>query len=191
MIPLGDVIPVRTRPFVVLVVIALTLAAGGSILQLAGNLLVLALFGRTLEDRMSHGRFAVFVIACAWLSAMVQSFAVRNHVVIAAAGHGAAASIVGAYFSLYAHSKVLVLVPVGLSLRIVEVQAVVFLALWYLLQVAGAIGSSIPSAVPGFIPSWAHAAGVVAGAGLARVFRRRERERVEWWNEVVRGKRQV
>jgi membrane associated rhomboid family serine protease len=184
MIPLGDVIPVRTRSFVAYGVIVLTIAAGGSVLQLAANVTILVLFGRTLEDRMGHGRFAVFVMLCAWMAAAAQAVAIRSHVVATAAMHGAAAAIVGAYFSLYPHSKVLTLVPVGLSLRVVEVQAVVFLALWYLLPVAGAIGSTTPAPLPGVIPSWAHAAGIVAGAGLVRAFRRRERERVEWWNDA-------
>jgi membrane associated rhomboid family serine protease len=184
MIPLGDVIPRRTRPVVTCVVILLTFLAGGSILQLGANAAAVWLFGRTLEDRMAHGRFAGFLIVCAWLAAGAQAIAVRNHAVVTAAAHGAAASIVGAYLSLYPHSKVLVLVPAGFSLRVMDVQAVVFLALWYLLEVAGTIGSAAPSVIPGVIPSWAHGVGFVAGAGLARAFRRRERERVEWWNEA-------
>jgi membrane associated rhomboid family serine protease len=184
MIPLGDVIPVRTRPFVAYGVIVVMLAAGGSMLQLAANVMAVWIFGQTIEDRMAHGRFAAFVMLCASLAAAAQSAADRSHPLAVAVSHGAAAAVIGAYFAAYPQSRVLLLIPAGLSLRVIEVQAVVFLALWYMLQVVGALGALVATPVAGVIPSWAHAVGVMAGAGLVRPFRRPERERVEWWNQT-------
>jgi membrane associated rhomboid family serine protease len=68
----------------------------------------------------------------------------------------------------------------------VELPATVMLALWFLTQTAGGLGSLAgmrASPVPGLIPSWAHIAGLAVGAGGVMIFRRPERQRVEWWNE--------
>ena len=185
MIPLGDVIPVRVRPYVTFAAIAAVIGAGGPLLQMLSNIMALALFGRTVEDRMGHGRFAVFALLCGSLAAGAQTLAAGQALPVGLVASGAVAGVVGAYFALYPASKVLVLVPVGVSLRIVELDAVVFLAVWYLLQAVGTLGSIVGSAgspAPGFIPSWAHVAGIAAGAAGVRVFRRPERLRVEWWN---------
>jgi membrane associated rhomboid family serine protease len=102
---------------------------------------------------------------------------------------GAAAAVIGGYFVLYRRSKVVLLVPVGLSLRTIEVGAFVFAALWFVLQVVSGLASLrtlAASPVPGVIPSWAHVAGLAAGAVAVLIFRRPERERPDWWIERQR-----
>ena len=180
MIPLGDVIPVRTRPYATCAAVLATIAGGGPILQLVANVVSLGIFGRTVEDRLGHGRFTVFAMLCGAIAALAQTVAVRDAVLVAAM-HGIAASVIGAYFALFPQSKVLLLVPTGLSAGIVELPAVVFLGIWYMLQVVGGLGS-MPGAVPGLLPSWAHLTGLAAGAALVRVFRCAARDRVEWWS---------
>ena len=65
MIPLGDVIPVRTRPYVSLACMIGILIAGGPVLQVVSNIVALWIFGWTVEDRLGHGRFAAFCALCA------------------------------------------------------------------------------------------------------------------------------
>ena len=197
MIPLGDVIPVRTRPYVTLasmvaVPLAVRILDGPSsdepgLLQIAANMIALWIFGRTVEDRMGHGRFVTFVALCGGLAAVVQSIADPRSPVPNAIANGAVAGVIGAYFVLYPTSKVAMLVPVGISLRIVEMPAVVFLAVWFLTQALGEVGSILSvrtSPMPGLMPSWAHLAGFAAGAGAVMLFRRPDRLRVEWWNHL-------
>ena len=103
-----------------------------------------------------------------------------------AAANGAVAGVIGAYFVLYPQSKVAVLVPVWTSPRVVELPATMMLALWYLTQTASGLGSLTAmraSPVPGLIPSWAHVVGLAVGAAGVMIFRRPERQRIEWWNE--------
>lgn len=189
MLPLGDVIPTRVRPYVTVAAIAATAAAGGSLLHIISSGAALAIFGRTVEDRMGHGRFAAFVLLCGALAAGAQTLAGALPATPGLAAGGAVGGVIGAYFALYPQSKVLVLVPVGLAPRIFELGAVVFLALWYVVQVIGTLGTAAgyaASPVPGLVPSWAHVAGIVAGAAGVRLFRRPERLRVEWWNDRQR-----
>jgi membrane associated rhomboid family serine protease len=186
MIPLGDVIPVRTRPMVTCAAIAITLVAGGPVLRIAANLLSLAVFGRTVEDRLGHARYAAF-LTLAGAVACVAEAAAGQTMMAGPAVNGPVCALVAAYFVLFPSSKGLLLVPTGLSLRIVELPAVMFLALWYMLQVLTSLGSIAElasSPVPGLVPSWAHVAGGAYGAASVRLFRRAERLRVEWWNEL-------
>jgi membrane associated rhomboid family serine protease len=180
MIPLGDVIPVRTRPYATCAAILATIAGGGPILQLGANVVLLGIFGRTVEDRLGHGRFTSFAVLCGGIAAFAQTMAAPDAVLVAAM-HGMVASVLGGYFVQFPHSKVLLLVPAGLSAGIVELPAFLFLGIWYMLQVVGGLGS-MGGPVAGLIPSWAHLAGFAAGAALVRVFRCAARDRVEWWS---------
>ena len=47
---------------------------------------------------------------------------------------GAVAGVMGAYFVLYPQSRILTLLPLFIFWQIIEVPAVVFLGLWFLLQ---------------------------------------------------------
>jgi membrane associated rhomboid family serine protease len=100
---------------------------------------------------------------------------------------GAIAGVMGAYFVLYPHSRIVTLIPIFFFFQIIEVPALVFLGIWFLLQFISGIGS-IAAATggepAGGIAFWAHVAGFVAGVAGVLVFKRPERQRVEWWNDV-------
>lgn len=186
MIPLGDVIPVRVRPYVTFAAVAAAAAAGGPLLHILSNIMALALFGRTVEDRMGHVRYAVFVLLCGLIGVGAHAAAGGVSLQVRLAVSAGAGGIAGAYFVLYPQSRVLVLVPLGLSLRVFELGAIVFAALWYTLQTISWLPSGaggVPAPVAGLVPSWAHVAGIAAGAAGVWVFRRPERLRVEWWND--------
>jgi membrane associated rhomboid family serine protease len=94
----------------------------------------------------------------------------------------------GAYFVLYPHSRVLTLVLLPLTL--VEIPAVYLLGLWFAMQFVSGLATLDPAStgqLAGGVAFWAHAAGFGAGALLVFVFRRPERQRVEWWNDSPDG----
>lgn len=187
MIPVGDIIPTRTRPFITLALMAVTIAVGGPLVPVAANLVALWLFARAIEDRLGHDRMVVFVVLCGTAAAFARTLTSPILPLGAAAVSGAVASIVAAYFVLYPRSKVLVLIPVGWPPPIVEAPAVFLLAIWFLMQVVGGLSSPAgfaASPIPGLLPSWGHLVGLAAGAAAVFVFRRPERQRVEWWNEL-------
>jgi membrane associated rhomboid family serine protease len=223
MIPLRDVIPSRTTPVVVLMLIALhalvflsvRTATGGEIagvagawglvpadvsltgvlgsmvlhagwLQLLPNMLCLWIFGDNVEDRMGHGRFLVFYLLCGLLAASVHVAVSPGSARPALGSSGALAGVMGGYFVLYPNSRVLTLVPVVL---LVETPAVLYLAVWFVLQVV--IGVGFPLSGPwrgravGGLAFWSLVAGFAAGAALVLLFRRPERVRVEWWSDLL------
>ncbi len=53
-----------------------------------------------------------------------------------------------------------------------------------LLSGVGSMATATGGEPAGGIAFWAHAAGFVAGISGVLVFRRPERQRVEWWNDA-------
>jgi membrane associated rhomboid family serine protease len=222
MIPLRDVIPSRTTPFVTLGIIALntivflyqfslgpaveefvlafalvpasfswpavvtSMFLHGGVLHFAGNMLYLWIFGDNVEDRMGHGRFVVFYLLCGGAAALAQTFIDPSSTVPMVGASGAIAGVMGAYFVLYPRSRIVTLVPIFFIIQIVEVPAIFFLAIWFLLQFASGVGSlaRVAGEPAGGVAFWAHVAGFAAGLATVVFFRRPERQRVEWWNET-------
>jgi len=228
MIPLRDIIPSRTTPFVTICLIALnilvflyeltlgravdafTLYYGlipaafswvnvftsmflhGGFLHVAGNMLYLWIFGDNVEDRMGHGRFLVFYLLCGVAAALAQTITAPNSTVPMVGASGAIAGVMGAYFVLYPRSRIVTLIPLFFFFQVIEVPAIAFLGIWFLMQFVSGVGSIISTVGRdggaggsiGGIAFWAHVAGFVAGITGVALFRRPERQRVEWWHDV-------
>jgi membrane associated rhomboid family serine protease len=152
------------------------------IAHLAGNLLFLWIFGDNVEDRLGHGRFAVFYLACGFGAAFAQTALNPNSLVPMVGASGAIAGVMGAYLVLYPHSRILMLFPFPPILF--ELPAVFFLGLWFFMQFLNGVGT-LPIFQPelsGGVAFWAHVAGFVCGAALVIPMRRKERMDVEWWD---------
>jgi rhomboid family protein len=159
----------------------------GGLMHVAGNMLYLWIFGDNVEDRMGHGRYLVFYILCGVAAALAQTITVPDSVVPMVGASGAIAGVMGAYFVLYPRSRIVTLIPIFFFIQIVEVPAIFFLGIWFLMQFVNGVGSIVSTGAGGLaggIAFWAHVAGFVAGISGVIVFRRPERQRVEWWHDV-------
>jgi membrane associated rhomboid family serine protease len=157
----------------------------GGWMHIIGNMWFLWIFGDNVEDRMGHGRFVVFYVLSGAVAALAHVWSDPTSVVPTIGASGAVAGVMGAYFVMYPQSRILTLLPIFIFVQIIEVPAVVFLGLWFLLQLVSGVGTSVVPAgtgMSGGIAFWAHVAGFAAGALLINVFRRPERVRVEWWD---------
>ena len=157
----------------------------GGFLHVGGNMLYLWIFGDNVEDRMGHGRFLAFYLLCGIAAALAQTIINPDSLVPMVGASGAIAGVMGAYFVLYPHSRIVTLVPLFVYFQVMEVPAIFFLGIWFLMQFISGVGS-IATAVAGEpgggVAFWAHVAGFVAGLTGVFVFRRPERQRVEWWH---------
>jgi membrane associated rhomboid family serine protease len=156
----------------------------GGLGHVAGNLLFLWIFGDNVEDRLGHGRFLVFYLASGAVAALAQTALDPASPIPMVGASGAIAGVMGGYFVLYPHSRVLTLFPVPLMLF--EVPAVFFLGLWFVVQFVNGLGSLAAAGgggLPGGVAFWAHVMGFVAGLLLVGMMRRPERARVDWWGE--------
>ena len=158
----------------------------GGIAHLGGNMLFLWIFGDNVEDRMGHGRFVFFYLVCGVVAALAQTALNPNSLVPMVGASGAIAGVMGAYLVLYPHSRVLMLFPFPVFLF--ELPAVVFLAIWFLVQFLNGI-NQLPiferNAISGGVAFWAHVIGFVAGLVLVVFMKRPERTKVEWWDTVT------
>src|SRR5262249_39919178 len=96
---------------------------------------------------------------------------------------GAIAGVMGAYLVMFPKSRVLVLIPLIIFVDIIEVPAVFFLGFWFLMQLLGGVGSLAEAGTTGGVAFWAHAGGFLTGILSILIFRRRERQHVDYWNE--------
>lgn len=142
----------------------------GGLLHLAGNLLYLWIFGDNVEDRLGHVRYLLFYLAAGVVAALAQVAYDPNSLLPTIGASGAIAGVLGAYLIAFPTSRVLTFVPLFFLPWLVEVPAVVYLVLWFLMQVASALtelgrsAAGVPSS--GGVAWWAHAGGFVAGVLL-------------------------
>jgi len=159
----------------------------GGFTHVGGNMLFLWIFGDNVEDRMGHGRFLAFYLLCGAAAALVQTVMQPASLVPMIGASGAVAGVMGAYFVLYPHSRIVTLLPLFIFWQIIEVPAIFFLGVWFLMQFLSGVGS-IATATggepAGGVAFWAHVAGFAAGFVGVFIFRQPERQRVEWWNDV-------
>jgi membrane associated rhomboid family serine protease len=158
----------------------------GGWLHFLGNMLYLWIFGDNVEDRFGHVRFLLFYLACGTTAALAHVLIDPASTVPMIGASGAIAGVMGAYFVLYPHSRIVTLVPIFFFIQIIEIPAIFFLGIWFVMQLLSGVGSIATAAgePAGGIAFWAHAAGFLAGLSGVLVFRRRERQRVEWWDDV-------
>ena len=212
MIPLRDVIPSRTTPYITVTIIVLNAMAWlyeialpheslnefltiygvvpayfkwptlitsmflhGSWSHVIGNMWYLWIFGDNVEDRVGHGRFIVFYLLCGIVAALGQVAVDPNSMLPTIGASGAIAGVMGAYFVLYPHSRVLTLIP-WIFIQIVELPAIMLLGFWFLMQLfsAGTLAVTASTHGGGGVAFAAHVAGFVAGVGGVFLFRKRD-----------------
>jgi membrane associated rhomboid family serine protease len=157
----------------------------GGWLHFLGNMLYLWIFGDNVEDRLGHGRFVVFYLMCGAAAAVAHVWMNPNSTIPTIGASGAIAGVMGAYFVLYPNSRVLALVPLIVIWEIIEVPAILFLGLWFLMQFFQGVGSMAAKAgiETGGVAFWAHIAGFVVG--MAGVFVLRKPSRTRWRGELT------
>ena len=131
--------------------------------HLGANLLFLWIFADNVEGTLGHKRFLGFYLLCGVFAGLAHTFSTPTSTIPTVGASGAIAGVLGAYFVRFPHSRILTLIPIFFVPFLVEIPAVVFLGIWFALQiVTGLFGD------PGQLAVWAHVGGVVAGFVLIR-----------------------
>src|SRR5262249_4693340 len=213
MIPLRDVIPSRTTPYITVTIIVINAVAWffelslprevlpaflqvygvvpanfsaatlitsmflhGSWPDVLGNMWSLWMFGDNVEDRMGHTRFLFFYLLCGIVAAFGQIAMDPQSTLPTIGASGAIAGVMGAYFVLYPHSRVLTLIPLIVIWEVIELPAIVLLGFWFLMQLfsAGTVAITASTHGSGGVAFMAHVAGFVSGVIGVFAFRKRE-----------------
>jgi membrane associated rhomboid family serine protease len=220
MLPISDVIPSKTTPYVTIGLIAINVLAFLYELQLSrpeleqlvlafgavpatfrwptlvtsqflhdgwmhivGNMLYLWIFGDNVEDRLGHGRYLLAYLAFGAAAALGQMAVSAGSMIPMIGASGAIAGVMGAYFVLYPHSRVLTVVFLVFFLDIIEIPAIFFLGIWFVMELFSGVGSLGANTMTG-VAFWAHVAGFATGALTGLYWRRREASRQGYWTEV-------
>jgi membrane associated rhomboid family serine protease len=155
----------------------------GGWLHMIFNMLYLWIFGDNVEDRLGHGRYLVFYLFAGAAAAMLQVLFQPYSLVPMVGASGAIAGVMGAYFVLYPQSRVLTAIFVFLFFDLVEIPAVFFLGIWFLMQLLSGVGSLGSNANSGGVAFWAHVGGFVIGAAAGFAVRVRDRRRWDYYLE--------
>lgn len=146
----------------------------GGWLHVLSNMLYLWIFGDNVEDRMGHLPYLAFYLICGYLASLVHVLSYPASPVPMIGASGAIAGVLGAYFVLFPRASVLTLVFIFFFIQIVPIPAIVFLGLWFLLQVINAAASTgLAGGAASGVAFWAHAGGFLAGVFLVKFFDRR------------------
>lgn len=144
----------------------------GDMVHIMSNMWSLWLFGDNVEEYMGAFRFVTFYI----LTGLIAGFAhfISNPLsdIPTVGASGAIAGIMGAYFVMFPHSRIITLVP--FFPFFIRVPAPIFLFIWFVSQLRSGIMSGIVGTVGG-VAWWAHIFGFLAGVVLYKDFIRKER----------------
>ncbi|MDI6639540.1 MAG: rhomboid family intramembrane serine protease [Methanocellales archaeon] len=141
-------------------------------IHLIGNCWFLYIFGDNIEDVCGHARFVAFYFTCGILAHFLHIASNTSSTIPAIGASGAISGILGAYILLYPKARVLTLVTLGYFWRIVRVPSILFLGLWFLLQLFnGVLGAA--AGITAGVAYWAHIGGFLAGIALIYLFKKK------------------
>jgi len=103
---------------------------------------------------------------------------------------GAIAGVLGAYFVLFPHARIITFFPVLIMPVFFQVPAVTYLFVWFLSQLWGGALSGLGPKDVGGVAWWAHIGGFISGMLLYRFFlppRRSSRRRFELDESGIEG----
>ena len=151
----------------------------GDIIHLGGNMLFLWIFGNNVEDTMGRVRYLIFYVLAGFAATALQTWVTLETASDAAAqipnlgASGAISGVLGAYFVLVRHSKVLTLFFLGIIFFLREIPAMFFLGIYFVFQLwqAGLDFTHPPE--NGGVAVFAHLGGFIFGLATAFLFRKR------------------
>jgi membrane associated rhomboid family serine protease len=142
----------------------------GSILHIAGNMLFLWIFGNNVEDSMGPIKYFVFYILGGIAALALQVAVGPNSTAPTVGASGAIAAVLGGYILLFPQARVLTLVFIFLFFTVIELPAVLMLAIWFAEQALfGAVNLTNPTGGGGGVAYFAHVGGFIFGLAAIRL----------------------
>ena len=145
-------------------------------MHIIGNMLYLWIFGDNVEDRLGHFGYLLFYLGAGAVAAILQVYFNPYSTVPMLGASGAIAGVMGAYFVLYPQSRVLTIIFILIFFDVVEIPAVFFLGIWFVMQLLSGVGTlGVANSAGGGTAFWAHVGGFVVGAFTGLILRGRGR----------------
>jgi membrane associated rhomboid family serine protease len=161
---LADYLPFLTNAFL-----------HGGWLHLILNMWTLWLFGPVVEDRLGPGRFFAFYLACGVIASLTHALSNPTSEVPALGASGAIAGVLGCYVFLFPWARLVVMIPILFLPFFFELPAIIFVGLWFLVQLLQGTVELFAAPSGGGIAWWAHIGGFVGGLVLGPLLAQSER----------------
>ncbi len=141
----------------------------GGWMHILGNMWYLWIFGDNIEDKLGKIRFLLFYILCGVIANAAQIVVDPGSTIPTVGASGAISGVLGGYLMLFPRARIATLVPLFPIFPILQIPALLFLPLWFFLQLyQGAAALFMAGAN---IAWWAHIGGFVAGFVVVRIVR--------------------
>ena len=141
----------------------------GGLWHVAGNMLYLFIFGAAVEYRMGAIRYLIFYFAAGIAASLATVWIAPESSVPVIGASGAIAGVLGAYFIFYPRARVLTILPIFVFIQFIEIPAVIYLFVWFAVQLYAGLQQSGRSAVMGGVAWWAHVGGFMFGVALGPI----------------------
>lgn len=139
-----------------------------SLVHLGGNMLYLWIFGDNVEDNFGHLKFIIFYLLSGIGATFLQFIFNPASNIPNLGASGAIAGVLGAYLVMFPGRRINVLV----GRFITQMNALIVIGFWFVLQLFSGLGSLDPSAADvGGVAYMAHIGGFIAGFVLSFIFR--------------------
>ena len=135
--------------------------------HVAGNMLFLLVFGPAVESRLGHARFLAFYFAAGIVACLATVAMAPQSPVPVIGASGAIAGVLGGYFVLYPRGRISTLVPASAVVRRIEIPAILYLLVWFAMQLYFGISTEPDGPLRGGVAWWSHVGGFLFGVAAA------------------------
>ena len=141
------------------------------ILHILSNMVFLAVFGDNVEDLMGPIPYLIFYLLCGLAAAAAQIAADPASVIPNVGASGAISGVLAGYLLLLPQGVVRLFIFFGFFYRITKVPALLFILVWFVIQLFSGVASLGVVAEGGGVAYWAHIGGFVAGILLTFIYK--------------------
>jgi membrane associated rhomboid family serine protease len=140
----------------------------GGFLHIAGNMLFLWVFGNNIEESLGRPSFVLFYVLAGLIAVYTQALIDPSSTAPTIGASGAIAGVLGAYALLFPQARVLTLIFIIFFVTLVEIPALILLAIWFILQFLPALGQvAVESGGGQGVAYFAHVGGFLFGLAVA------------------------
>jgi membrane associated rhomboid family serine protease len=118
---------------------------------------------------MGASRYAAFYFASGIAAALATVLIAPESRVPVIGASGAIAGVLGAYFIFYPRGRITTILPIFVFIQVVEIPAVIYLLIWFAVQLYAGIEAGQQGASMGGVAWWAHVGGFLFGMALAPI----------------------
>ena len=142
------------------------------LLHILSNMVFLAVFGDNVEDLLGPVPYLIFYLLCGVIASLAQIAADPASTIPNVGASGAISGVLAGYLLLLPTGRVRLLIFFGFFYRITKIPALLFISVWFVIQLFSGVASLRVVTEGGGVAYWAHIGGFLAGLFLAFIYRK-------------------